>query len=151
MLEIAGAPAFTAARLEKRLAVLRRANPGVREIAASFAHFVDLAGELDGSARRVLERLLEYGPRLTARPPQVQPQLRLLVVPRIGTISPWSSKATDIARICGLAAVRRIERGTLYILDIALDAAQRERIAALLHDRMTESVLEGPDGADALF
>src|SRR4051812_42790020 len=103
MLEIAGAPAFTAARLEKRLAAVRRANPGVRAIAASFTHLVDLDGDLDDPARGVLERLLQYGPRMAARPPEAQPQVRLLVVPRIGTISPWSSKATDIARICGLA------------------------------------------------
>jgi phosphoribosylformylglycinamidine synthase len=67
-----------------------------------------------------------------------------LVVPRIGTISPWSSKATEIARICGLERVRRIERGTLYALDAQLDADARTRVAALLHDRMTESVLAGP-------
>src|SRR5262245_57801426 len=111
MLEIAGAPAFTDARLEKRLAALRRANPSVRALGATFVHFVDLERVLSADARGLLQRLLSYGPREAARPPEGQPQQRLLVVPRLGTVSPWSSKATDIAQICGLSQVRRIERG----------------------------------------
>jgi phosphoribosylformylglycinamidine synthase len=73
----------------------------------------------------------------------------LLVVPRIGTISPWSSKASDIARICGVSEVRRIERGICYTIggEISDEAALR----AALHDRMTESVLAGPDEAGRLF
>src|SRR5213078_4876601 len=69
-----------------------------------------------------------------------------LVVPRLGTVSPWSSKATDIARNCGLARVRRIERGTAYYVD-----SSRPEIAALLHDRMTETVLESFEDAARLF
>src|SRR5262245_43000647 len=121
MLEIAGAPALTPARLEKRLAAVRRRNPGARALAADLVHFVDVAEPLDAGARDVLERLLRYGPRVpadgarggaaAAPPADGATARRLLVVPRIGTISPWSSKATDIARICGLTAVRRIERG----------------------------------------
>ena len=61
-------------------------------------------------------------------------------MPRLGTISPWSSKATDIARNCGLASVRRIERGILFFVS-SKEKIDRERIGALLHDRMTESVL----------
>src|SRR2546430_73493 len=75
-----------------------------------------VGGPLAAGDRRVLERLLTYGPRPTL-PELVREMLeghRLLVVPRLGTISPWSSKATDIARICGLARVRRIERGIWY-------------------------------------
>ena len=76
-----------------------------------------------------------------------------LVVPRLGTISPWSSKATDIARNCGLTQVLRIERGTAYRVDCAapLSPPQRAAIAALLHDRMTEVVLSSPGEAAALF
>ncbi|MBM3353789.1 MAG: phosphoribosylformylglycinamidine synthase, partial [Betaproteobacteria bacterium] len=76
-----------------------------------------------------------------------------LVVPRLGTISPWSSKATDIARNCGLTQVLRIERGTAYRVDCAapLSPPQRAAIAALLHDRMTEVVLSSPEEAAALF
>ena len=72
----------------------------------------------------------------------------MLVTPRLGTISPWSSKATDIATHCGLGAVRRIERGTAYHLDAAGDIGA---ILPLLHDRMTEAVLGSLDEADELF
>ncbi|MGH9578214.1 MAG: phosphoribosylformylglycinamidine synthase, partial [Terriglobales bacterium] len=135
-------------RIAKLLSTLRAVHPGVRRLAAEFWHFVEIETPLAPAEQQILARLLEYG----ARPPAAQPAGALfLVVPRIGTISPWSSKATDIARICGLAGVRRIERGTLYALDAELGADARARIAPLLHDRMTESVLERPDDAALLF
>src|SRR6185503_21332258 len=73
-----------------------------------------------------------------------------LVVPRLGTISPWSSKATDIAHNCGLAGVKRIERGTVYYVDCSADLAN-EGIAGPLHDRMTETVLSSFDEGARLF
>ncbi|TAN52589.1 MAG: phosphoribosylformylglycinamidine synthase, partial [Betaproteobacteria bacterium] len=76
---------------------------------------------------------------------------RFLVVPRIGTISPWSSKASDIARNCGLARVRRIERGTLFLLEGEVAPAARAALAARLHDRMTETVLARLEDAAQLF
>jgi phosphoribosylformylglycinamidine synthase len=149
MIEIAGAPAFTPARLEKRLAGVRARNPGVTGISASFAHFVDVEGALLPEDRRVLERLLTYGPRVPAANAAGGAERRLLVVPRLGTISPWSSKATDIARICGLHQVRRIERGIWYTVtgQVSDDAALRRA----LHDRMTESVLASSGEAAGLF
>jgi phosphoribosylformylglycinamidine synthase len=148
MLEIAGAPAFTPARLEKRLTGVRSRNPGVTSLQASFAHFVDVDGVLMPDDRKVLERLLTYGPRLTSPPGDVASR-RLLVVPRLGTISPWSSKATDIARICGLSQVRRIERGIWYtVVGAVTDEAGLRRA---LHDRMTESILASSDDAGGLF
>jgi phosphoribosylformylglycinamidine synthase len=74
---------------------------------------------------------------------------RLLVVPRLGTVSPWSSKATDIAHSCGLARVKRIERGILYVIvgEVADEAALRRAI----HDRMTESILDRTGDAARLF
>jgi phosphoribosylformylglycinamidine synthase len=158
MLEIAGAAAFTPARLQKRLAAVRARNPGVTGLEATYAHFVDVGGTLGADERRVLERLLTYGPRAEAQDRGAPPEgareeraaaRRLLVVPRIGTISPWSSKATDIARICGLDRVRRIERGIWYAVtgDVADEAALRRA----LHDRMTESVLASSNDAPTLF
>ena len=93
----------------------------------------------------MLARLLESD--VAPAPPGGDPQL--LVTPRPGTISPWSSKATDIAHVCGLDAVRRIERGTLYTLRAAggLDRAQLTVLGAVMHDRMTEAV--GFELADA--
>jgi phosphoribosylformylglycinamidine synthase len=150
MLEIDGAPAFTPARLQKRLAALRARNPGVTGLFAFHAHFVDVDGALTPEERRVLDRLLTYGPRDDGGRAQARGVVRpLLVVPRLGTISPWSSKATDIARICGLPRVRRIERGVWYhvVGDVAHEAALRRA----LHDRMTESILASSDDAAALF
>jgi phosphoribosylformylglycinamidine synthase len=148
MIEIAGAPSFTPARLEKRLAAVRAGNPGVTALTARFAHFVDVDGDLTADERRVLERLLTYGPRAAAAQDDAGAR-RLLVVPRLGTISPWSSKATDIARICGLAKVRRVERGVWYAVTGAV--ADEAALRRALHDRMTESVLATSAEAAGIF
>ena len=148
MLELAGAPAFTPARLQKRLTSIRAANPGVTALGATFVHFADVTAPLGAHEATVLERLLRYGPRV-APTPIASPAARLLVVPRLGTISPWSSKATDIARGCGLGTVRRIERGIWY--EVAGTIADPQALRAALHDRMTESVLDGAAAAEALF
>jgi len=148
MIELAGAPAFTPARLEKRLAAVRAANPAVTALGATFVHFVDDTAPLGPEDAAVLERLLRYGPRV-APTPIASPARRLLVVPRLGTISPWSSKATDIARGCGLTAVRRIERGIWY--DVGGTVGDEQALRAALHDRMTESVLDSASAAQALF
>ena len=148
MLEIAGAAAFTPARLEKRLAAVRARNPGVSGLTATFTHFVDVEGALTDADRLVLERLLTYGPRAAA-PAVASAARRLLVVPRLGTISPWSSKATDIARSCDLLRVRRVERGIWYA--VAGDVADEAALRRALHDRMTESVLSSSDAAAGIF
>src|SRR5262245_9009496 len=130
MLHLPGSAALSAARLGKRLARVQAGNPGVTALAAEFVHFVD-ADTLADDARAVLARLLSYGPR---QAPRALAGRHLWVVPRLGTISPWSSKATDIARICGLGGqVRRIERGIAWTIagDVSDDAALRRA----LHDR----------------
>jgi phosphoribosylformylglycinamidine synthase len=156
MIELLGGPAFTPARLEKRLGRLRPRNPGITGLTAVHVHLVDTSGPLDAGERRMLDRLLTYGPRPDARGPGEDApardgvdEHRRLVVPRLGTISPWSSKATDIAHGCGLGRVRRIERGVWFTLvgAIADDAALRLGLS----DRMTESVLASAAEAGALF
>ncbi|HEY7673600.1 MAG TPA: phosphoribosylformylglycinamidine synthase [Burkholderiales bacterium] len=142
-----GSRAVSAFRLEKLNSRLASIHASIRAIGADYWHFVETAQPLDARGDEVLKRLLQYGetaPELSGR--------LLLVVPRPGTISPWSSKATDIARRCGLGAVRRIERGTAWFVsgEEALDANRRE-ILELLHDRMTEAVLESLDQAEILF
>jgi len=74
-------------------------------------------------------------------------------VPRFGTVSPWSSKATDIAHVCGLGTVTRIERGVAYFIVSSqpLSKAEHAQVAAVIHDRMTESVLDSIDAAAGLF
>jgi phosphoribosylformylglycinamidine synthase len=147
ILQLPGGPAHSEFRLAKLLPQVQALSPLVRGIASRFLHLVDCARAPDGEGAARLAALLTYGPRYAADAP---PGQRLLVVPRPGTISPWSSKATDIALVCGLDWLRRIERGVAFHIDAAapLSADVLARIAALLHDRMTEAVLqEGEDPA----
>jgi phosphoribosylformylglycinamidine synthase len=150
ILQIPGGPAHSDFRLAKLLPGLQAAAPGLRAVASRFVHLADCASPPDSTARQRLAALLKYGPRHTE---DVPPGERLLVVPRPGTISPWSSKATDIARVCGLHWLRRVERGVSFHLDApsALAAPERKAVVALLHDRMTEVVLGADDDPAVLF
>ncbi len=141
ILQLRGPRAASEFRLAKLLAALKKIDPGVRTVAAEFRHFIELDAPLADDRRALLERLLEYGEKAA----DVRGTL-YLVVPRLGTISPWSSKATDIVHNCGLEAVKRIERGTVYYVD-----SRAPGIAAPLHDRMTETVLSSFDEAARLF
>ena len=149
ILKLRGARALSDFRLAKLLPQLKAVHSGVQALAAEFRHFVELPGPPDSDESKLLDKLLSYGARLES---SHAGDHMLLVVPRIGTISPWSSKATDIARQCGLPSVRRIERGTACFLKIAgrLKTGERAALAAVLHDRMTETVLASEDEADAL-
>src|SRR5882724_4206117 len=146
MLILLGPPAFTPARLAQRLERLKRVSPGVTAVAARFVHFVDVAAPLTSEAQAVLGKLLEYGPRLELTPLSGR---ELYVVPRLGTISPWSSKATDIAKNCGLADVRRLERGIVWT--IAGSVESEKALRGALHDRMTEAVLDSAEEGAKLF
>ena len=147
ILKLRGARALSEFRLAKLLPALQQVHSGVRQVHAEFWHFVEVAAEPGAPERVLLERLLRYGEPAPAEPPR---GALFLAVPRLGTISPWSSKATDIARNCGLAEVLRLERGIAYTLEIDA-AAERTALAALLHDRMTETVLDSLDDAQQLF
>ncbi|MCP5352622.1 MAG: phosphoribosylformylglycinamidine synthase [Chromatiales bacterium] len=152
MLKLRGAPALSAFRLQKLLDTVQGQAPEVAGLDAEFVHFVETDGEPGADVRAVLDRLLTYGPKHGDSHPDGA--LRL-VTPRVGTISPWSSKATDIARNCGLASVRRIERGVAYYLRDAqggaVSHAVAEAVVGVLHDRMTESVFTSLDDTDDLF
>ena len=149
MLTMRGAPALSDFRRKKLTQRVLQSTGIELSIYAEFLHFIDLNGELDENQTAVLSRLLRYGPALSAHDPQGQ---LILVVPRPGTVSPWSSKATDIARNCGLDGIVRIERGlAFYIEDVELSSEQWAQVAALLHDRMTELVFEDTRQAEALF
>jgi phosphoribosylformylglycinamidine synthase len=151
ILQLRGGPALSAFRLEKLNARLSAVHPSIRLEAADFWHFVEVARPLEPAERRVLERLLDEGPSTGSGQVEAARGERggrlVLVVPRVGTISPWSSKATDIARACALDAVRRIERGVAYYLS----GDARAEATGILADRMTESALESIDAAEALF
>ena len=141
ILQLRGPRAASEFRLAKLLAALQRIDPAIRAVGAEFWHFVECERAPDSKERALLERLLEYGDQASRAKGQLY-----LVVPRLGTISPWSSKATDIAHNCGLGVVKRLERGTAWTVDSA-----KPGIAALLHDRMTETVLSSLDDAARLF
>ncbi len=148
MLKLRGAPALSDFRLQKlRQRLADRLGRPV-EIRSEFIHLVELFESLTEAETQVLQRLLSYGPPLYDPPPQGH---LLLVTPRPGTISPWSSKATDIAHNCGLSGIERIERGVAHYLQGDLDEADLSAAAALLHDRMTETVFRDLDEAEALF
>ncbi|WP_417686708.1 phosphoribosylformylglycinamidine synthase [Pseudidiomarina gelatinasegens] len=145
---VRGAPALSDFRTEKLLQRLQSAGLPVAEVYAEYMHFVDVEQKLDDDSNAVLAKLLTYGPALASHIPEGQ---LLVVVPRQGTISPWSSKATDIAHNCGLTQIHRIERGIAYYLSGSLTAEQVQQAASLVHDRMTEMVLDSLDEAAVLF
>ena len=142
---------FAIAKLHDRL---RASRPATRVVGLSsrYRHYVEIDRPLDAAARRILDALLTYGPRDDSAPPAAPD---FVVVPRPGTISPWSSKATEIARHCGLAAVRRIERGIDWHADTRdggpLDPADRAALIALVCDRMTEAALDRAEDGSTLF
>ena len=152
VLTLRGRNALSEFRLKKLSQALKRTAPAVSAITAEYWHFVALKVPLQPPQRKVLERILAYGPA----PAEVSETGRLfLVVPRLGTISPWASKATDIAHSCGLESVERIERGVAYYISTRkggpLDPAQQAALLPLIHDRMTETVLESFEAAAQLF
>ena len=155
ILHLPGTPALSSFRRERLLARLQSAGLPVADIQANHEYFVWCEAEPGAQDRERLARLLDAaGPAAVGEAGAV-----LRVVPRLGTVSPWASKATDIARNCGMDAVRRIERGLRYVLvqkrgllgARSLDADMLARAAACLHDRMTETVVDAAFDGAALF
>ncbi len=148
MLTFRGAPALSDFRQQKLLQQLQADVPAVAALYAEFVHFAELDGELSPDETSELQALLTYGPKAETR--EAAGQL-FLVTPRPGTISPWSSKATDIAHNAGLAQVVRLERGIAYYVTGTLNDDERRRIADRLHDRMVETVFDSMAAVDQLF
>ena len=150
-----GANALSEFRVAGLLARLQAIDERIERVTARFVHVVGCDAALEAAEQERLAALLDYGP-----PGADGEGEDFIVIPRLGTISPWASKATDIARNCGLAKVHRIERGTRYTVGLkkgllggrrVLDDAGRAAIAALLHDRMTESVVAADFDLGRLF
>ncbi|TLX45770.1 phosphoribosylformylglycinamidine synthase [Pseudoalteromonas phenolica] len=148
MLILRGAPALSDFKVQKILKTCADANLPVTGIYAEFMHFADVTAELSDSELDKLNKLLKYGPTIAEHEPQ---GALILVTPRIGTISPWASKATDIANNCSLDKVHRVERGIAYYVEGELSAEQLNDVAKLVHDRMTESVHNSLEDAGQLF
>lgn len=145
-----GDAAFSAFRLQRLQTRLVAAVADIEAVSADYWHVVALKRALSADERVKLARLLEERPAGEGR------GALFLVTPRLGTISPWSSKATDIAFNCDLEpAIERIERVVAFHVVVrknrALTAAEKKAVAGLLHDRMTESVLSGFAEAGELF
>ncbi|WP_374188950.1 phosphoribosylformylglycinamidine synthase [Thalassotalea euphylliae] len=144
-----GAPALSDFRIQKLLTQCAEAGLPVNDIYAEFSHFAHLSAALNADESSVLAKLLTYGPTIEEHEPN---GTLLLVTPRPGTISPWSSKATDIAHNCGLDKVIRLERGIAYYINgEALTVEQEKLLNNLLHDRMMESIFAEFNDAQALF
>lgn len=144
-----GSPALSTFRINKLLTVCHNKHLPIEKIYAEYIHFVDLSAPLTCDQQVTLNQLLTYGPH--AEQQDLTEQL-YLVIPRIGTISPWSSKATDIAHNCGLAQIKRIERGIVYCFDgEQLSKEQLAEFISLIHDRMMESVLTKLTDAEQLI
>ncbi|WP_426175247.1 phosphoribosylformylglycinamidine synthase [Massilia sp. TWR1-2-2] len=163
MLILPGSNALSAFRSQRLLGQLQSAAPHVAAVQARFVHFIDSSAPLSADDTNRIEAMLTYGEpaQVAAAGAAVE---EFFVIPRFGTISPWASKATDIAHNCGMAHVHRIERGIAYAIGLKggilgtgigaakkLTASELQAVAALLHDRMTESVLRNADQAAQLF
>ena len=150
MMILNGAPSLSAFRRKKLLSLLQKIVPSTVSVYAEYVHFADINETLTASELETLNALLTYGPR--EEKTSTKGQL-ILVVPRPGTISPWSSKATDIAHNCGLQQVIRVERGTAYYVhaEDMLSEQQLAELGAELHDRMVETLLEDLHQAEILF
>lgn len=155
MTTLAGGNALSSFRAQQLQPALEAIHPKISGIAARFVHLVATDAAPTPADQERLAALLSYGD------PYAGPEdgAVLIVTPRLGTLSPWASKATDIARNCGIA-IRRVERITEYRISLKagllgkapeLTAEQLAQVAALLHDRMTESVVADRSAAAALF
>ena len=145
-----GAPALSDFQRKKLLAQCDELMLPVSDIYAEYTHFAHLSAALSDNELNVLQKLLTYGPRIEVHQPQGD---FLLVTPRPGTISPWSSKATDIAHNCSLDKVIRLERGiTYYVKNTqALNEKQQQQLNNLLHDKMMQVVFTDLADAHKLF
>jgi phosphoribosylformylglycinamidine synthase len=155
MLTLFGSSALSSFNQQKLLQECAAKGIGLKQIVAKYVHFVDCEQDLDASETEVLKKLLTYGP---ADKQDANLVSDCVVVPRPGTISPWSSKATNIAQNCELHKIRRIERGVAYHLSFDNDNISAEQkaeaialISPLIHDRMTQSILNSLEQASCLF
>ena len=116
-------------------------------LSSEYIHFIETNNKLSNKNQLTLDKLLNYSPALdTSNSLQ-----KIIVIPRIGTISPWSSKATDIFKLCSLHEIRRIERGIIYHFSRKIKTEELEAILSYVMDRMTESHLKDISDSSLLF
>src|SRR5690606_7195751 len=156
MLILPGSNALSAFRTHRLLQQLHQFDSAIADVSGRYLHFIDSSAPLSAADVQRLERLLTYGEPFEGQAEGEE----FVVIPRFGTISPWASKATDIAHNCGMPQIHRIERGISYVIHMKtgllggekkLSPEAIEQIRELLHDRMTETVLRSADDAAGLF
>ncbi len=152
ILHLAGDVALSDFRLEKYLSILKASFPSIISIQAFYEYFVESTEPLSVDTLARLTHLLNQ--KLLSPRQFIHPAELCLVVPRIGTVSPWSTKATDIAHLCGFSTVKRLERGISFYLEISHDSLSRSELfkaSEILHDRMLETVFYSFENAYQLF
>ena len=152
---ILGGVALSDFRSLKLLQTLKAVQPSVKSLSSQFVHLVDCDADFEAVEVGLLRSILTYG-RDYARPFLANNEetiIQRLVIPRAGTISPWSSKATDILHNCGLSNISRVERGILFYIGITEDPSENtiKNIDKYLHDRMTQIVVSEILEAKQLF
>ena len=150
MIILSGASSLSAFRRQKLLANLQHRIPTITSVVAEYVHFAEVDGILSDQDYATLAALMTYGP---SEQKGATEGTLLLVLPRSGTISPWSSKATDIAHNCGLQNIVRVERGVAYYLQSECELTEQQSgfLAELLSDRMVETVVSDLQQAEMLF
>ncbi|MBF0382170.1 MAG: phosphoribosylformylglycinamidine synthase [Magnetococcales bacterium] len=147
---LSGGAALSGFQMDKLAETLGGITPSLSLVSARFIHFIDLDGSLSKEDQNILTALLTYGAANNQEPdPTNEP---VVVVPRFGSISPWSTKATEIAKRCGLQQIHRLERGIAY--EFSSSAISSEDLAAItphIHDRMTQEVVVGFAAAQKMF
>ncbi|SNR75984.1 phosphoribosylformylglycinamidine synthase [Methylobacillus rhizosphaerae] len=152
MISFRGSAALSPFRIEKIQVALQAVAPRITHLYAEFWHFAWSDVPLSVAQQDTLKQILTYGPRTGE---EILAGELFLVIPRPGTISPWASRATDIARHCGIEAIQRLERGVAYYAGTAdgspLTEAEKAALRPLIHDRMTEAVFANLDDAQKLY
>ena len=151
MITIKGPSVFSSAQSEKLIKNFSQLGIPVEAVFSEYVHFVHASSPLDDSEVSTLDRLMQYGSYDTVKPPKVD--LEWTVIPRLGTISPWSSKATDIVKNCGLIKVERVERGRKIGFSLARNLSDQELslLKDQIHDKMIEEVIGQIDDASQIF
>lgn len=148
-----GAKALSGFKQAQLLQIIQTALPSVVSLACQFVHFIESDNELSAADQTRLLALLGSPEGVAIVGGQQLANVSRIVVPRPGTISPWSSKATDIVHNCGLSKIERIERGIVYDISskTALNAGEIQQLDKLIHDRMTQTVISTLSAAGQLF
>lgn len=152
MLILAGGNALSEFRVNKLLPALQAYVPTIKSVQSHFIHFAETSADLSREENTQLDALLNYG---NASCDHEDHSIKLIFIPRPGTISPWSSKASDIVHNSGLTKINRLERGKVFSFQLedadVLTGDQIEQLKPLLHDRMTEILIHDEKEAVALF